>query len=108
MVALVVIIETTIAVLKTTNKGTCLLRVYIIVDFDFERKGEIMRGYVFTKEEKKILNTYVKRGDKVRHFNVIMTLIRRNQKNLEDDLEILNAVTRRMKRSPNKRGRRRS
>ena len=66
-----------------------------------------MRGYVFTKEEKKILSTYVKKGQKIRHFNVIMTLIRRNQKNLEEDLKILNAVVRKMKSSSNKRGRRR-
>ena len=66
-----------------------------------------MRGYVFTKEEKKILNTYVKRGEKVRHFNVIMTLIRRNQKNLEEDMKILNAVVRKINSSSNRRGRRR-
>lgn len=65
-----------------------------------------MRGYVFTKEEKKILNTYIKRGVKVRHFNVIMTLIRRNQANLEGDLKILNAVVKKIKRSSNKRRRR--
>jgi flagellar biosynthesis component FlhA len=66
-----------------------------------------MRGYVFTKEEKKILNTYIKRGVKIRHFNVIMTLIRRNQANLEEDLKILNAVVRKIKSSSNKRGRKR-
>lgn len=66
-----------------------------------------MRGYVFTKEEKKILGTYVNRGTKIRHFNVIMTLIRRNQKNLEDDLKLLGAVVRKIKSSSNKRGRRR-
>ncbi|MDG6904693.1 MAG: hypothetical protein JRN20_02780 [Nitrososphaerota archaeon] len=66
-----------------------------------------MRGYVFTKEEKKILSTYVKRGTKIRHFNVIMTLIRRNQKNLEADMKLLVAVVGRIKRSSNKRGRRR-
>ena len=46
-----------------------------------------MRGYVFTKEEKKILNVYINRGVKIRHFNVIMTLIRRNQENLKEDTE---------------------
>ncbi len=65
-----------------------------------------MRGYVFTKEEKKILNTYIKRGVKIRHFNVIMTLIRRNQKNLEEDLKILTRVVRKIKSSPKRRGRR--
>jgi flagellar biosynthesis component FlhA len=65
-----------------------------------------MRGYVFTKEEKKILNTYIKRGVKIRHFNVIMTLIRRNQKNLEEDLKILTKVVRKIKSSPKRRGRR--
>ena len=65
-----------------------------------------MRGYVFTKEEKKILNTYIKRGVKIRHFNVIMTLIRRNQKNLEEDLKILSRVVRKIKSSPKRRGRR--
>lgn len=66
-----------------------------------------MRGYVFTNEERKILNTYVKKGSKVKHFNVIMTLIRRNQENLEGDLKLLNAVTKRIKSAPKKRGRRR-
>ena len=65
-----------------------------------------MRGYVFTKDEKKILNVYIKRGVKIRHFNVIMTLIRRNQENLEEDLKILNAVVRKIKSAPKKRGRR--
>ena len=65
-----------------------------------------MRGYVFTKDEKQILNTYIKRGTKIRHFNVIMTLIRRNQKNLEEDIKILNAVVRKIKSAPKKRGRR--
>jgi hypothetical protein len=65
-----------------------------------------MRGYVFTKDEKKILNVYIKRGVKIRHFNVIMTLIRRNQKNLEEDLKTLNAVVRKIKSAPKKRGRR--
>jgi hypothetical protein len=65
-----------------------------------------MRGYVFTKEEKKILNTYIKRGVKIRHFNVIMTLIRRNQKNLEEDLKILTRVVQKIKSSPKRRGRR--
>ena len=65
-----------------------------------------MRGYVFTKDEKQILNTYIKKGTKIRHFNVIMTLIRRNQENLEEDIKILNAVVRKIKSAPKKRGRR--
>ncbi len=64
-----------------------------------------MRGYVFTKDEKQILNTYIKKGTKIRHFNVIMTLIRRNQENLEEDIKILNAVVRKIKSSPKKRRR---
>ena len=65
-----------------------------------------MRGYVFTKDEKQILNTYIKKGTKIRHFNVIMTLIRRNQENLEEDIKILNAVVRKIKSAPKKRSRR--
>ena len=65
-----------------------------------------MRGYVFTKDEKQILNTYIKKGTKIRHFNVIMTLIRRNQGNLEEDIKILNAVVRKIKSAPKKRSRR--
>jgi len=64
-----------------------------------------MRGYVFTKDEKQILNTYIKKGTKIRHFNVIMTLIRRNQGNLEEDIKILNAVVRKIKSAPKKRRR---
>jgi hypothetical protein len=64
-----------------------------------------MRGYVFTKDEKQILNTYIKKGTKIRHFNVIMTLIRRNQGNLEEDVKILNAVVRKIKSAPKKRRR---
>ncbi|MGI0091727.1 MAG: hypothetical protein ACREBS_08460 [Nitrososphaerales archaeon] len=58
-----------------------------------------MRGYVFTNDEKKILNTYVRRGLKTRHFNVIMTLIRRNKDNLEQDLRLLNSVASKVKSS---------
>jgi hypothetical protein len=65
-----------------------------------------MRGYVFTKDEKQILNAYIKKGVKIRHFNVIMTLIRRNKDNLEGDLKILNSVVRKIKSAPKKRGRR--
>jgi len=64
-----------------------------------------MRGYVFTKDEKQILNTYIKKGTKIRHFNVIMTLIRRNQENLEEDIKILNAVVRKIRSAPKKRRR---
>jgi hypothetical protein len=64
-----------------------------------------MRGYVFTGEERKILNAYVKRSVKIKHFNVIMTLIRRNQANLEEDLKLLNAVTKKLKSKSKKRRR---
>lgn len=64
-----------------------------------------MRGYVFTKDERQILKTYINRGVKVRHFNVIMTLIRRNKQNLEEDLKILNAVLKKKGASSTKRGR---
>ena len=66
-----------------------------------------MRGYVFTKDEKQILSAYTKRGVKIRHFNVIMTLIRRNKKNLEEDLKILNAVNRKINSASKKKHRRR-
>lgn len=66
-----------------------------------------MRGYVFTKDEKQILNAYIKRGVKIRHFNVIMTLIRRNRENLEQDLKILNAVNRKIESASKKKRRRR-
>jgi hypothetical protein len=65
-----------------------------------------LRGYVFTGEERKILNAYVKRSVKIKHFNVIMTLIRRNQDNLEQDLKLLNAVTKKLKSKSKKRRRR--
>lgn len=61
-----------------------------------------MRGYVFTGEERKILNTYIKKGSKTKHFNVIMTLIRRNQKNLEEDMKTMNAVNKKMNSSKKK------
>ena len=65
-----------------------------------------LRGYVFTNDEKKILNTYVRKGVKTRHFNVIMTLIRRNKDNLEEDLKLLNSVARKVESSSRGNGRR--
>jgi hypothetical protein len=62
-----------------------------------------LRGYVFTGEERKILNTYIKRGSKTKHFNVIMTLIRRNQTNLEEDMKRLNAVNKKIQSAKKRR-----
>ena len=52
-----------------------------------------LRKYLFTSLERKMLHSYLKNGKKEKHFNVLLSLVRRNKDNLEDDFVLLNRVS---------------
>jgi len=52
-----------------------------------------LRNYLFTDLERKMLHSYLRNGHKEKHFNVLLSLIRRNQSTLTDDLNLLGKVS---------------
>ena len=54
-----------------------------------------MRRYIFTGVERKILKDYITRGKKTRHFNVVASLIRKNEGGLLQDIALIETYKKR-------------
>jgi phenylalanyl-tRNA synthetase beta subunit len=64
-----------------------------------------MRAYIFTNVERKILKDYILRGRKTRHFNVIASLIRKNEGNLLKDIALIETYKKKNRKTKTSKGR---
>lgn len=55
-----------------------------------------MRGYLLTPREREILETYVEDGVKLDGFSVLVIRLRRAEKSLKEEFELIEDALRRM------------
>jgi len=56
-----------------------------------------VREYILTEREKKILKTFVEKGVKLDGFSVLTIRLKRANRKLTDDLELINAALEKLK-----------
>jgi|YelNatPaOPRAMG01_1025707.scaffolds.fasta_scaffold227384_1 flavodoxin len=52
----------------------------------------MVRSYILTEHEKKILKRFLENGEKLNGFRTLLTYLRKSHKQLEEDLKLIKDV----------------
>jgi len=56
----------------------------------------MVRSYILTEHERKILKRFLENGEKLNGFRTLLTYLRRNYKQLEEDLKLISKTIEKM------------
>jgi len=56
----------------------------------------MVRSYILTEHERKILERFLEYGEKLNGFRTLLTYLRKSHKQLETDLNLINEVMRKL------------
>ena len=56
----------------------------------------MVRSYILTEHERKILKRFLENGEKLNGFRTLLTYLRRNYKQLEEDLKLISKTIQKM------------
>jgi hypothetical protein len=56
----------------------------------------MVRSYILTEHERKILKRFLENGEKLNGFRTLLTYLRRSHKQLEEDLKLISETIRKI------------